>query len=190
MAYDSTALRQSLARLGVNPEGVVEGVEPVRRIRVMDVLMLEREALLRAYLGGASVSAIFKICKEHGLVACSAPTFFSSFNAFLGLAQVPRRSRAQTINAKRRLILKPGVAKLMVEMRPLFARQPDENPASPPSSARRRTPSPRPSVSPSEPVVTVASAPGRTVPRSLVSGAVLGARGPLDLHRDNLRKNG
>jgi hypothetical protein len=199
MAYDSTALRQSLSRLGVNPDGVVEGGEPTRRIRVMDVLMLEREALLRAYLGGASVTAIYKTCKQHGLIACCAPTFYASFNSLLDLAQVPRRPRVQAINAKRRLILKPGVARLLVEMRPLFAQQPAAQAPSAPATARPRRGAGKAgergksSVPMSIPGVgaarTVAPAVRVPAPAGAATGS-LDARGPLDRYRDNLRTSG
>ena len=202
MSYDPTALRKGLSRLGMNPETALPHEDSARGMRILDALMVEKDAVLRAYLGGAAVAAIYRMCKQHGLVRCSPPSFYVEFNHFLSLAQVPKRAKGAMHDAKRRLALKPGVSKLLTEMKPMLqAVNVDENGAitvgrggrrarrvkMPVTQVEEAPPPPRTST----PVATGSVAkPSLLRPTAGGAVAVVAARGPLDLHRDRMRREG
>lgn len=197
--YNPHDLRKTLSRLGVNADGVVDTTESKRRIRVMDALMLEKDALIRAYMNGAATGDIYRVCKEHGMVSCSPPAFYITFRQFLVNAQVPIQPKRRMIDAKRRLALKPSVAKLMVELRTVVAAtkasaEAEEGSAvasSPTRSVRRRLSS-KSKESPSRVEVSHIPTGGPRIPRPTAGGSVaakvpITSRGTVDLHRERLR---
>lgn len=201
MSYDPSAFRQGLARLGMDPvTGTPNELSSEGKMRVIDSLMVEKEAILGAYFGGASVAAIYRLCKEHSLVTCSVPCFYGEFNHFLGLAQVPKRARLAMKDAKRRLALKPGVAKLLSEIQPILksvalAEAAKSGPSDGPSGRRaRRVRVPATAAGEfvqrnpaSTPVQTSGVSGSVSQPRKVLSVSALG---PVEQHRENIRRNG